>query len=140
MTTEQIIQYLRTYNEWRRGNDAPQPDPAKVGKVIDAACDALEEAARMPKRFASVRDLVKATAADDEQIREFDRRIEEARSEGDRPTPETDLLQSETWKPNWAAHARKLERERDEARKLADQWRQESNWAGNESTYRFPWE
>lgn len=28
-----------------------------------------------PKRFASVRDLVKATAANDDQIREFDRRI-----------------------------------------------------------------
>jgi transcriptional regulator with XRE-family HTH domain len=27
-----------------------------------------------PKRFASVRDLVKATAANDEQVREFDRR------------------------------------------------------------------
>ena len=31
-------------------------------------------------------------------------------------------------------------RERDEARELAEQWRQESNWAGNESTFRFPWE
>jgi len=31
--------------------------------------------ATRPKRFASVRDLVKATAADDEQVREFDRRI-----------------------------------------------------------------
>lgn len=31
--------------------------------------------ATQPKRFASVRDLVKATAANDDQIREFDRRI-----------------------------------------------------------------
>lgn len=31
--------------------------------------------ATQPKRFASVRDLVKATAADDGQIREFDSRI-----------------------------------------------------------------
>ena len=30
--------------------------------------------ATQPKRFASVRDLVKATAADEEQVREFDRR------------------------------------------------------------------
>jgi len=34
--------------------------------------------ANQPKRFASVRDLVKATAADAEQIREFDRRIKGA--------------------------------------------------------------
>ena len=34
----------------------------------------------------------------------------------ERPTPETDALQAQVWKPNWAAHARRLERERDEAR------------------------
>jgi len=34
--------------------------------------------ATQPKRFASVRDLVKATAANIEQIREFDRRIKGA--------------------------------------------------------------
>ena len=34
--------------------------------------------ATQPKRFASVRDLVKATAVDAEQIREFDRRIKGA--------------------------------------------------------------
>jgi hypothetical protein len=42
MTTEQIIEYLRHYNEWRRGNNAPQPDPTEVGKAIDAACEALQ--------------------------------------------------------------------------------------------------
>jgi transcriptional regulator with XRE-family HTH domain len=31
--------------------------------------------ATQPKRFASVRDIVKATAANDDQIRDFDRRI-----------------------------------------------------------------
>ena len=34
--------------------------------------------ATRPQRFASVRDLVKATAADDGQVREFDRRIKGA--------------------------------------------------------------
>lgn len=34
--------------------------------------------ATRPKRFASVRDLVKATAADEGQVREFDRRIKGA--------------------------------------------------------------
>jgi hypothetical protein len=34
----------------------------------------------------------------------------------------------------------KLERERDEARKLAEKWRRESNWIGNEKNYKLPWE
>ena len=37
----------------------------------------------------------------------------------ERHTPETDALQAQVWKPNWAAHARRLERERDEAREDA---------------------
>jgi hypothetical protein len=127
MTTEQIIENLRRFNEWRRGNNAPQPDPTEIGKAIDAACEALqnpirvssvcrdltrerdearaniavlcehfgaqgiidlsvkllrlERAARKRNRFASVLGLVKATAADDEQIRKFYRRIKEARNE-----------------------------------------------------------
>jgi transcriptional regulator with XRE-family HTH domain len=40
--------------------------------------DTIPSPATQPKRFASVRDLVKATAADDGQIREFDRRIKGA--------------------------------------------------------------
>ncbi|MCX6877912.1 MAG: hypothetical protein NTW21_29475 [Verrucomicrobia bacterium] len=35
----------------------------------------IPSSATRPKRFASVRDLVKATAANDGQVREFDRRI-----------------------------------------------------------------
>ena len=30
--------------------------------------------------------------------------------------------------------------ERDEARELAEKWRKESNWIGNETGYRLPWE
>ncbi len=40
--------------------------------------DTITSPATRPKRFASVRDLVKATAADDGQVREFDRRIKGA--------------------------------------------------------------
>jgi hypothetical protein len=50
MTTKQIIQHLRHYNEWRRGNNEPQPNPTEVGKVIDAACKLLEH----PIRVSSV--------------------------------------------------------------------------------------
>ena len=40
--------------------------------------DTIPSPATRPKRWASVRDLVKATAADDGQVREFDRRIKGA--------------------------------------------------------------
>ena len=38
----------------------------------------LPSPSTQPKRFASVRDLVKATAADADQVREFDRRLADA--------------------------------------------------------------
>ena len=30
---------LKAFNAWRRGNDAPQPDPKTVGEDIDSICD-----------------------------------------------------------------------------------------------------
>ena len=42
MKTEELIKYLRGYNEWRRGADMKQPDPLYLGACIDAACDKLE--------------------------------------------------------------------------------------------------
>ena len=30
---------LKAYNAWRRGNEAPQPDPKMVGEDIDSICD-----------------------------------------------------------------------------------------------------
>lgn len=30
---------LKVFNAWRRGNDAPQPDPKTVGEDIDSICD-----------------------------------------------------------------------------------------------------
>ena len=46
--------------------------------------------------------------------------MEPMNTTNERHTPETDALQAQEWKPNWAAHARRLERERDEERSLAD--------------------
>lgn len=65
MTTQQIVEYLRHYNEWRRGNDAPQPDPTEVGKAIDAACEAMEH----PIRVSSVcRELTRERDEAREQL------------------------------------------------------------------------
>lgn len=40
---------LKAFNAWRRGNEAPQPDPKTVGEDIDSICD-------IAKRLESERD------------------------------------------------------------------------------------
>lgn len=37
--THPITFRLKVYNGWRRGNNAPQPDPKTVGEDIDSICD-----------------------------------------------------------------------------------------------------
>jgi hypothetical protein len=45
-TTAEIITFLREFNRWRRGDeDLEQPCARKVGEMIDAACDRLEQTA-----------------------------------------------------------------------------------------------
>jgi hypothetical protein len=41
MTTEELVWKLKTYNEWRRGGEDPQPSPKDIGEWIDEACDKL---------------------------------------------------------------------------------------------------
>jgi hypothetical protein len=44
-STAEIITFLRAFNRWRRSDeDLEQPDARKVGEMIDAACDHLEQA------------------------------------------------------------------------------------------------
>jgi len=43
MTTKEIIKTLKTFNEWRRGSNIPQPDPTELGKAIDLAIKELSE-------------------------------------------------------------------------------------------------
>ena len=47
--TSEIVTFLRNFNRWRRGDDLEQPDARKVGEMIDAACDQLEQAAENAK-------------------------------------------------------------------------------------------
>lgn len=59
----------------------------------------------------------------------------------ERPTPETDALQAQEWKPNWAAHARRLERERDEARAIAKYWQEQYGHCKPEHQWQaLPWD
>ena len=40
-----LIERLRYFNEWRRGADGDQPDPAQIGRDIDAAVAILSRQA-----------------------------------------------------------------------------------------------
>jgi hypothetical protein len=43
MTTKQAIKILRFHNRWRRGEEIPMQEPAKIGQAIDTLCDAVEK-------------------------------------------------------------------------------------------------
>ena len=43
-----LIERLRYFNEWRRGADGDQPDPAQIGRDIDAAVAILSRHASAP--------------------------------------------------------------------------------------------
>ena len=42
MTADQVVAFLKNYNQWRRGDDSvEQPHPKELGKAIDAAIHLL---------------------------------------------------------------------------------------------------
>ena len=42
---DDLIKRLRAYNEWRRGGNGEQPDPAEIGRDIDEVIELLEDLA-----------------------------------------------------------------------------------------------
>ncbi len=54
--SNQTVTFLRTFNRWRRGEEAlEQPCPRVVGEMIDAACDQIE---RMEREIEGLRDAL----------------------------------------------------------------------------------
>ena len=43
MTITTAIARLEYYNEWRRGADTPQPDPKKLGELIEFVIKELKK-------------------------------------------------------------------------------------------------
>lgn len=37
LTTATVIRELTEFQRWRRGGDGEQPDPKRIGEIIDAA-------------------------------------------------------------------------------------------------------
>jgi len=81
MTGCEIAEKLRQLNRWRRGDDEAllMPDPAAIGRWIDAAADALElrdnRAARVAELEAALRDIV-AWVDEDGADEKYDREIQ----------------------------------------------------------------
>jgi hypothetical protein len=52
----QTVNFFRTFNRWRRGDETlERPCPRVVGEMIDAACDRIE---RMQREIESLRDAL----------------------------------------------------------------------------------
>jgi hypothetical protein len=110
MKTEELIERLSAFNEWRRGAEIPQPSPEDIGKWLEWACCVLDEQAKALQSFevalTSIASLSKTLREERDEARED---LEFRR--------ELYALQTE--------RLQRIERERDEAReraaKLAEQ-------------------
>jgi uncharacterized small protein (DUF1192 family) len=74
-TCDQIVNFLRTYNRWRRGDETlEQPCPQEIGEAIDAACNEIErlERERDEERVITFRQA--------DCIEELERERDEARA------------------------------------------------------------
>lgn len=43
MDTEELIEKLKSYNNWRSGADIPMPSPSEITKLINEAIKRLKE-------------------------------------------------------------------------------------------------
>jgi hypothetical protein len=52
MSASETVNFLRTFNRWRRGDiTLEQPSPQEIGEMIDAACNEIERLARQQERI-----------------------------------------------------------------------------------------
>ena len=137
--TKTIIKYLKLYNEWRRGDEKMgQPNPIEIGKLIDEACEKLvslererDEWAALVGQYKSERDEARArveiiTPSKNNSVAEFFSSPNTPETEA--ATPETDdqhyimAINDDGYQVPCVdiEFARKLEKERNEAREGRD--------------------
>ena len=82
MTTEELIERLSAFNEWRRGAEMPQPSPEDIGKWLEWACCVLDEQAKALQSFevalTSIASLSKTLREERDEAREVLREIQAA--------------------------------------------------------------
>ena len=47
---EKVIDFLKHFNEWRRGADTEQPHPALIGENIDTAIEMLQNSVELSQK------------------------------------------------------------------------------------------
>jgi hypothetical protein len=66
--TNELPTRLREFNRWRRGGEGIQPNPSKIGAMIDEAADRLEE---MERELAAEREQVAILRSDEKRLVQF---------------------------------------------------------------------
>ena len=67
---KELIEYLKAYQEWRRGADTEQPDPTELGEKLDEAIELLSVG-----RLRESREAHPLTTKEEaeKQVAEFDK-------------------------------------------------------------------
>jgi hypothetical protein len=65
MTSAEITNILRQFNEWRRGDYAPSeqpapPDPCEIGEAIDAAVEMIERSIKLEQALKAMTKVYKS--------------------------------------------------------------------------------
>lgn len=144
MKTEELIERLSAFNEWRRGAETPQPSPKDIGEWIERACEILDEQARvlesLEAAMQSVTSLSKTLreerdeARADRDILRIDAQKEDVHhdrllNELDRVYKERDEAREalRTLAEHGETEIQRLTKERDEAREVLREI-QAANW------------
>lgn len=62
----ETIEYLRKYNEWRRGADTDMPEPEEIGKHIDAAITQIQNGSKYSGMLSRICGIVQEFAENEE--------------------------------------------------------------------------
>lgn len=63
---EDTIEYLRKYNEWRRGADTDMPEPKEIGEHIDAAIIKLQNGEKYSIMLSRICGIVQEFSENEE--------------------------------------------------------------------------
>jgi hypothetical protein len=95
---EELIEYLKAYQEWRRGADTEQPDPTELGEKLDEAIELLSVGRLRESRKAH--PLTTKEEAE-KQVAEFDK-VQPINKGGSESIME-EIAENEEWEEIYSA-------------------------------------
>ena len=140
---KELIEYLKTYQEWRRGADIEQPDPTELGEKLDEAIQILKEGGVLHESHIEMqvpfdkcmRELVESRAKHPLTTKE---EAERQVAEFDKVQPEDELFRETSANKCWREmrEVDAIEAERDKYKKALEDLR---DWVKHEEEIeRFP--